>query len=75
MDTLYYRKIAEIILRDESDAVIREAAHRVLGLPRDRGSIRKPDRKALKTWMRAWCDRADSAFAQAEQAREYPWQE
>jgi hypothetical protein len=58
MDTLYYRKIAEMMQRDEQDTNLRAAAERVLLTPRNsRARIAKGDKRALKTWMRAWCDK------------------
>lgn len=62
MDTLYYRKIAEIVRRDVLDADpaslrLRGTAERVLVSPRDsKARLESADKRALKTWMRAWCD-------------------
>lgn len=57
MDTLYYRKIAEMIARDELDPGLREAAARVLATPRhSKARIAKADKLAVKAWMRQWCD-------------------
>ena len=57
MDTLYYRKIAEIIRRDEQEPALRAVAERALSTPRDgKSRIAKADRRTLKTWMRRWCD-------------------
>jgi hypothetical protein len=57
MDTLYYRKIAEIVRRDEQAPELRAAAERALSTPRDsKARIGRMDKRALKTWMRAWCD-------------------
>lgn len=57
MDTLYYRKIAEIVRRDEQEPALRAAAERALSTPRDgKARIARADRRTLKTWMRAWCD-------------------
>lgn len=61
MDTLYYRKIAEIILRDESDTALRSVAARVSATPYDNAAkIAKSDRRKLKVWMRHWCDQQDA---------------
>jgi hypothetical protein len=57
MDTLYYRKIAEIVMRDEPDMEMKAAAGRALDVGRDsKGQISKRDRRLLKEWMRRWCD-------------------
>lgn len=62
MDTLYYRKIAEIVMRDMRDMDpaslrLRGAAERALALPRDsKARVAKADKRALKDWMRQWCD-------------------
>ena len=57
MDTLYYRKIAEIIRRDEQEPALRAVAESALSTPRDgKSRIAKADRRTLKTWMRRWCD-------------------
>ena len=67
METLYYRKIAEIVLRDEEDMALREAAIRVLALPRDRKSnVAKTDRRKLKAYMHKWCDRAEARLKELE---------
>ena len=61
MDTLYYRKIAEIVRRDVADAEMRAIAERALNTPRDRKArLAKADKRALKSWMHAWCDAAEA---------------
>lgn len=57
--TLYYRKIAEIVLRDERAPALRYAAHRVLATGRGtRDRLVTADKRALKAWMLLWCDAA-----------------
>lgn len=57
MDTLYYRKIAEIMKRDEDNIELREIALRVLALGRDKhDNVRSADRKKLRAWLLQWCD-------------------
>ena len=57
MDTVYSRKIAEIVLRDEQDYELRRMAARAI----EARKIRKKDRRELKKWMLAWCDRIEAA--------------
>lgn len=57
MDTLYYRKIAQIAHRD-GDEVIRGVAVRVEETGRLTGDQVQPtDKRALRLWMREWCAR------------------
>jgi hypothetical protein len=53
MDTTYYRKIAEIVARDDPGTELAEVASRVLSAR----NPRKADKKKLKTWMYTWIDR------------------
>jgi hypothetical protein len=63
MEILYYRKIAELLLRDEQNEALREAAERVKALPHTgKAKIAKGDRRALKAWMYAWCDKAEQKW-------------
>lgn len=57
METIYYRKIAELVHRDERhDAAVRSAAERALATGRETGdNIARKDRRLLKAWMRDWC--------------------
>lgn len=57
MDTVYYRKIAEIVLRDVAagDAVYDAAARAI-----DARNIKKSDRRKLREWMLAWCEQTMS---------------
>jgi hypothetical protein len=55
METLYYRKIAEIAKRDSGDHSVVEIAERVLATGHDtRDRIRKSDRRALRSFMLQW---------------------
>jgi len=57
VDTLYYRKISEIAIRDASSNEVCSAANRVLTLPRtSKSHPTKSDRRILKAWMYAWID-------------------
>jgi hypothetical protein len=57
MEITYYRKIAELILRDEQNEALQKAAERIKALPYEgKAKIAKSDRRALKAWMYAWCD-------------------
>lgn len=70
VDTLYYRKVAEIVMRDEIAADLRAAADRVLATPREgKARIAKTDRRAMKAWMVAWCDQADARLVAGQEAR------
>lgn len=57
MATLYYRKIAEIVRRDENEPAVLAAAGRVAATGREgKSRIAKADRRLLKAWMYRWCD-------------------
>jgi len=56
MDTLHYRKVAQIAHRD-GDAEIKAVAARYLpSKPGERGpeNFRKRDRRQLRAWFRRW---------------------
>ena len=53
MDIVYYRKCAEIMLRDGEDTETRAVAARLL----ERRNPKKRDKKLVKTWMYGWLDR------------------
>jgi hypothetical protein len=55
MDTLYYRKIAELVLREGIGHDIYVVAMRALS----RKQIKKSDQRILRTWMIDWCDRKE----------------
>ena len=70
----YYRKIAEIIVRDEPDPVLRAAAFRVLETGRGgRYRIRRRDRRRLKQWMLRWCDAKLSSASQGSSGTSAEW--
>jgi hypothetical protein len=65
MDPLYYRKIAELVLREGIGHDVYVVAMRALSRKR----IKKPDQRILRTWMLDWCDRKEGrAKAEAEAA-------
>lgn len=69
MDTLYYRKIAEIVRRDETEPDMRAVADRALNTERDgKARIAKRDGRWLKAWMRRWCDVRQQAGHSARKA-------
>ena len=63
MDPLYYRKIAELVLREGIGHDVYVVAMRALSRKR----IKKTDQRILRTWMLDWCDRKEGR-ARAEAA-------
>jgi hypothetical protein len=63
MDPMYYRKIAELVLREGIGHDVHVVAMRALSRKR----IKKPDQRILRTWMLDWCDRKEGR-AKAEAA-------
>lgn len=55
MDTLYYRKIAELVLREGIGPDVYVVAMRASS----RKQIKKSDQRILRTWMIDWCDRKE----------------
>lgn len=58
MDTLYYRKIAQLIHREEEDSELLAIVNAVLLLgysPKDK--ISKINKRILKIWMYKWLDK------------------
>jgi hypothetical protein len=55
MDIMYYRKIAEIMLRDGADYETRSVAARVLTMK----TPRRRDKRRAKAWMYDWIDKLE----------------
>jgi hypothetical protein len=59
VDTLHYRKIAQIAHRDGDPEIKAVAARYIPKVPGERGpeQFRKPDRRALRAWFEGWLGR------------------
>lgn len=58
MDTVFYRKIAQIVLRESDGGIASDAAIRAEASKR----IRKSDRRILRAYIAAYCDGIDAAW-------------
>ena len=53
MDTVFYRKICQLVLREVAEGFPpRDVAQRAI----EAKNIKKSDRRILRHWMLAWCD-------------------
>lgn len=59
MDIVYYRKCAEIMLRDGSTYEDRKIAARLL----ETRNPKRRDKKLVKAWMYRWIDRMTGGIA------------
>jgi hypothetical protein len=64
MDIVFYRKIAEIVLRDPKSSVSRDIAIRTQASKR----ISKSDRRILRAYMMAYIDGIDTAWEESGNA-------